>query len=234
MASFSDEVQRATRELGALANAAKSARGGVGSAGGGGAAAAAASAAGGGGGSLANVAGGLAAGRAGLAALGPAGIALAAGGALVDAAAGAARFATPAANAFAVTGSSAAFAAGVTQSTLAAVGGTAFGGLLLGATGVAAAATTNQRAGEKVLDVTRDLAAIGIDIGEERRQAFFKAAQEQSKRITKEEGEVQAIAGSADALDGARPAGAGDGFDKVVSILQSIESLMRNLTGGGR
>jgi len=196
------------------------------SAGGGGAA--------GGLGGLAGIVGGVAGGKGFLAAAGPLGAAIAAGGMVADAVNAGAKFFTPAASAYAVTGSAQGFASAVTQSTLSAVGGTSLGGLLLGATGVSAAQDTNQRAGAAVGNVTEDLARIGVGVSGAQRQRLFDIAQEQEKRVTEERARIAEIAGSAAELSDAKPAGAGAGFDAVVSALNSIESLLRGLVGGSR
>jgi hypothetical protein len=225
--SFADEIKEATRLLPAF-NAALRGAGRGGSAGG-----LAGAPGGGGGGALGSVLGGVMGKGGGFAAAaGPAGLAIAGASMAFDAAAAGARFMTPAASAYAVTGSSQAFGSAVTQSTIGAIQGNAFGGLILGATGVTAAADTNQRAGQSVLNTTEDLARIGVNVSDGQRQKLFDIAQEQEKRVTEERGKVAALAGSAAELRDAKPAGAGGGFDAVVSALQSIESLLRGLVGG--
>lgn len=168
-----------------------------------------------------------------LAASGPAGIALASGAAALRGINAAAEFATPAANAYAVTGSSAALSSAVTQSILGSIGNTSLGGFALAATGLGAAQTVNQRAGDQVLGVTRDLARFGIEVNRESRERLVREATAQQARVLREEAEVQALTGSAEALKNAKPAGAGDTFDAGVAVLERIEALLRSL-GGGR
>lgn len=213
MASFSDELREAAKNLHAF-NAIARAATTPGSLAGAAATRAGASAS-----TAANVTFGVSAG-------------MAAAGLAYDAAAAGAKFLTPAASAYAVTGSSQAFASAVTKSTLSAIESNAFGGLLLGATGISAAKDTNERAGQGVLSVTEDLARIGVDVSDKQRKELFDLTQSQEKRVTKERGKVAEIADSAAALAGARPEGAGAGFDGIFSILVSIEGLLRGFTGG--
>lgn len=186
-----------------------------------------------GGGGGGGVGGGVAAGRSFVGATGPGGVALAAAGLAADAINGAASFLTPAANAYAVTGSSAALATAVNQSLLGAVGNTAIGGFALALTGVSAAKETTERAGRDVSSVTEDIARYGEEVSPELRKSLADVALEQEKRVTKERGEVAALTGSTEALKDARPAGAGAGFDMVVSVLERIENAI-NSWGGGR
>ena len=218
--SFAEALAVAAREL---HQAAKELRhGGAGGA---------AGIAGGAGGGLSGVAGAVAGGRSALAAAGPAGIALAAGGAAIDAVNGAARFLTPAANAFATTGTSQGVASAVNSSLINAVGSTAIGGLILAGSGVAAAQETTQRAAGRVGAVTEDLARYGIEVSDDFRKRLSDVSLEQEKRVTTERGKVQELLGSTDALERARPEGAGAVFDGILSVLKSIESKI-NSRGG--
>lgn len=220
--AFAEELDKASRALARFVSSLDEAQG----AGGGGR---------GRGGSLGGgLIGGLSGGRGFLAAGGPAGLALAGAGALYGAAEDAARFSTPAARAFSVTGSSASLAVGVSNSVLDAVQGNAFGGLLLGATGVSAARDTASRAGARTVGVTEQLARVGINVPDETRQRLFDTALQQERRVTQERQRVDDLAGSADAIDRARPAGAGEGFDSVVSAIRSLENTVKSLSGGGR
>lgn len=226
MANWQEELSRAAQKLSDAADKLGDARGGANRlhAGQGGPGSS-------GQGGVGSLVGGLSGGRGFLAAAGPAGIALAGAGIAADAIAAGARFATTAANAYAVTGSAQAFASGITSSLVGAAENTALGGLLLGATGISAARGTNQRAGAATLDVTEDLARIGVSVSEEQRQRFFDRNQEIEKRVTEERGKVEAIQNSAKELDDAKPAGAGGGFDRIAKLLESIEGLLRRALG---
>jgi hypothetical protein len=216
VASFAEEIRAATQALSGFTAALR--LGGLGAGAG----------AGGAVGAMAGIAGA----RGALAGAGPAGLALAGATLGFEAAAAGARFLTPAASQFAITGSSQGFASAVTASVLGAAQNTAIGGLVLGATGVAAPIETNQRAGQSVLSVTEDLARIGVNVSPRQRQRLFDVAQEQEARATEERARVAEIANSATALAKAKPAGAGEGFDAIVSALQSIENVVRNVVGG--
>lgn len=214
MASFADEVQKATRELSAFSNGLRTARTGV-----------AAGAGQGGAAPRAGAGSGLVSGA--VAAAGVVGGALAIGGAV--------RALSPAAGAYAVSGSTESLAVGATQSALKAIGSTSIGGFALEALGVKGALTANERAQQDVLGVTRDLAALGFDLPDDKRRGLFKAVQQQQVRVLAEEEKVARIAGSAESIEGARTAGAGAGFDALVSVMRSIEQLLRaqgNTRGG--
>lgn len=214
MANFAAEVREFERLLGGLNQALRSVQVGGGRAGSG-------------------VVGGVGAGGPFLASGGPAGAALAAAGVAwrgINAAAG---FATPAANAYAVTGSSAALAASVTQGALSAVGNTSIGGFALALTGVSAANEVNQSAASRVKSITGDLARFGVEVSDDQRKRLFSEAAAQERRRQKEEAKVDALAGSAESLRQSRPDGAGAGFDRMVAILERIETAMRSF-GGGR
>jgi len=219
--SFAEALAIAARELHAAAREMRS--GGIGGGGGSGGVIA--------GGSAAGVFGAVAGGRSAIGAAGPAGIALAAGGAAVDAVNGAARFLTPAANAFATTGTSQGVASAVNSSLINAVGSTAIGGLILAGSGVAAAQETTQRAAGRVGAVTEDLARYGIEVSDDFRKRLSDVSLEQEKRVTTERGKVQGLLGSTDALERARPEGAGAVFDSILGVLKSIESKI-NSRGG--
>lgn len=212
MAIAAKELHEAARELRALGGPGGAAAGGAGSL-------------------AASVAGGVAGGRSAIAAAGPAGIALAAGGVAADAVNGAARFLTPAANAFATTGTSQGVASAVNSSLIGAVGSTAIGGLLLAGSGVAAAQETTQRAAGRVGAVTEDLARYGVEVSDDFRKRLADVSLEQEKRVGTERGKVQALLGSTDALEKARPEGAGAVFDAILSVLRSIETKI-NSRGG--
>lgn len=212
---FNDEISRATNELEKFTRALQvSGRsigvGGIGAAGGGG------------------VGASLGLGRA--AALGGAlGLigsgASAAAGAAVDAVSRVASFASPAATTYAATGSSQSFAQAVTGSLLSAVGGTSLGGLLLGGTGIQSALTTNQNAAARVGQLTEQIARVsGQSVNPAVRERLFGVIQKQERAVTEEREALGAIATSADKLEGAKPKGAGEDFDRLVSLLQNIES----------
>jgi hypothetical protein len=211
MASFSEEIREATRLLAAFNGELRGVAGG-----GRGQGATGRSA------SSSMMAGVSSGGGGFLAASGPAGVALA-GASLLNAGA---RALTPAANAYAVTGTAQGFASGVTSSMLSAIEGTGIGGFLLGLSGVGAARQTNRSAGEATSDVTASLAAMGVEVSDAERQELFDVNQAIQKRITAEKGKVTAIAEAAGELPDAKPDG-GKGFDTIVSILTSIEDLIR-------
>lgn len=211
--SFAEALAVAARELNQAAKELRRSGGGAGAAG-----------VGSGGSDLAGIAGAVASGRSTIAAAGPAGIALAAGGVALDGINSAARFLTPAANAFATTGTSQGVASAVNQSLIGAVGSTAIGGLLLAGSGVAAAQETTQRAAGRVGAVTEDLARYGVEIADDFRKRLADVSLEQETRVGKERGKVQELLGSTDALEKARPEGAGAVFDAMLTVLRSIES----------
>jgi len=190
-------------------------------------------ASGGGGGGGGGFGGGisLGGGRAGLAAGGLAGGALAAGGLAIDGLNSAARFLTPAANAFATTGTSQGVASAVNSSLINAVGSTAIGGLILAGSGVAAAQETTQRAAGRVGAVTEDLARYGIEVSDDFRKRLADSQLEQEKRVSTERGKVQELLGSTDALERAKPEGAGAVFDSILGVLKSIESKINGRGG---
>lgn len=211
--SFAEALAVAARELNQAAKELRRSGGGAGAAG-----------VGSGGSDLAGIVGAVASGRSAIAAAGPAGIALAAGGVALDGINSAARFLTPAANAFATTGTSQGVASAVNQSLIGAVGSTAIGGLLLAGSGVAAAQETTQRAAGRVGAVTEDLARYGVEIADDFRKRLADVSLEQETRVGKERGKVQELLGSTDALEKARPEGAGAVFDAILTVLRSIES----------
>lgn len=207
--SFAEALAVAARELHAAAREIRGS-GGIG--------------AGAGGSAAAGVFGAVSGGRSAVALPGPAGIAAIGAGVALDALDGARRFLTPAANAFATTGTSQGVASAVNQSLIGAVGSTAIGGLLLAGSGVAAAQETTQRAAGRVGAVTEDLARYGVEIADDFRKRLADVSLEQETRVGKERGKVQELLGSTDALEKARPEGAGATFDAMLSVLRSIES----------
>lgn len=215
MASFNETLRESTRLLAGFNNVLRNAGGGGGF---------------GGGSAAAGVIGGLAGGRAALAAGGPLGLALAGAGLAAGAVNGAATFLGPGARAFAATGSSSALAAGVTAGLLDTIGSNPIGALLTADLQVARG--TAQRAGASVADTTTDLARIGVNVSDRQRRALFGVAAEQERRVTEERARVEAIANSAAALEGVKPAGASDSFSEVVAVLRSIENKITNVTGG--
>lgn len=223
MAGFKDELDKATASLEKFNRALGMATGGMATGGG------SSGAAGVGGGT----GGGLGSSGLGMSGFGGpllAGAGMAAGligGAITSAA----QFATPAATAFSVTGSSAAFASGVTNSLVSGIAGNAIGGLILGGSGITAAADTNKRAGARVGDITEQMARIGIPVSDEFRKGLIDVAQEQEKRVTTERGKIAAALGGAKGLAGAKPDGAGKEFDEIVKLLTKIEAHVSHIPG---
>lgn len=159
-------------------------------------------------------------------------------GAGAEAAGTVAQALTPAAKAFHASGTSAGVATAVTNQLLDSVQDTRIGAFALAVTGVSTARETTQRAGARVGAVTEDLARYGVTVSDEFRQRLANTAIEQEKRVTTERGKVDALTGSAAALDAARPDSAkggamGAGFDAIVGVLSRIEGLLRS-NGGGR
>jgi hypothetical protein len=210
MASFNEEIKEATKALQAFSGATRSATGGV------------------------NGTGASGAGReARPASATPSNL----GSSVAGGVGTVASFLTPAANAFGIAGSSAGLSEAVSASALDAFRKTGIGGFALAAVGGAGALDSTARAGAATSSITEDLARIGVNVSDQQRQGLFRASLEQEKRVQREQAEVTKLSTSLDAIESARPDGAGKGFDAMIAILWGIQRAVEKISsfsGGGR